>query len=295
MSQAPTIDELLVAARGQLAAVPHRPAGREAVLLMAHALGRDEARVLAHPEEELEAEAAARFRELLGRRLAGEPVAYIFGEREFYGRPFHVDPRVLIPRPETEHLVELALELAREPALPPRPRILDIGTGSGCLAVTLACELPEARLTATDISTAALAVARINAERHRVADRVRLAAADLARPLVLSDFDLVVSNPPYVAEKVAPLLSIDVRDHEPAVALFAPGAPLSIVERLANELGGLAPGTVVAFEISAGTEDPVQELLTGSLLELATVRADLAGIPRVVVTRRREAGQATGR
>ena len=283
MDHAPTIDDLLVAARRQLAAVAHRPAAREAVLLMARALGRDEAAVLAHPEEELAKAAVGRFEDLLSRRLAGEPIAYIFGEREFYGRPFNVDPRVLIPRPETEHLVELALALE----LPARPHILDLGTGSGCLAVTLACELPEARLTATDISPAALAVARINARRHGVLDRVRLAAGDLARPLALRGFDLVVSNPPYVGLGEAPYLSIDVREHEPATALFAPGAPLSVFERLAGELGDLAAGTVVAFEIGAGTEDRVIELLSGSDLDFVTTRADLAGIPRVVVTRRR--------
>jgi release factor glutamine methyltransferase len=279
---APTVGQLLADARQCLAAAPFRPVGREAVLLMARALGCNEARVLAHPEEELDAVIAERFQELLARRLSGEPIAYIFGEREFYGRLFTVDPRVLIPRPETEHLVELALELE----LPPQPRILDLGTGSGCVAVTLACELPFARLTATDLSPAALAVARANALRHGVADRVRLAAADLAQPLQLESFDLVVSNPPYVDLDEAPLLSIDVRDHEPALAIFAPRTRLSIVQRLSRELGGLAPGTVVAFEIGAGRDEAVAELLVGSLLALTGTRSDYAGIPRVVVTKR---------
>ena len=130
-------------------------------------------------------------------------------------------------------------------------------------------------------------MARINARRHGVADRVRLAAADLALPIALGGFDLVVSNPPYVGLGQAPYLSIDVRDHEPATALFAPRAPLSIIERLTRELGDLRSGTVVAFEIGAGTEDPVAALLPGSPLELLDTRQDLAGIPRVVVTRRR--------
>ena len=250
---------------------------------MAWVLGRDEATILAHPEEELDRAAADRFHALLDRRLAGEPIAYIFGEREFYGRPFAVDRRVLVPRPETEHLVELALELD----LPPRPRILDLGTGSGCLAVTLACELAGARLVASDISPAALAVARCNVRRHGVADRVALAAADLARPLRLAGFDLVVSNPPYIGLDEAPSLPGDVRDHEPAAALFAPGRALSVVERLAVELAGLDRGAVVAFEIGAGTGPAVRRLLEKSPLEPLEIRPDLAGIPRVVVTRRR--------
>ena len=250
---------------------------------MARVLGHSETRILAHPEEELDEDSAGRFRELLERRLSGEPIAYIFGQREFYGRDFAVDTRVLIPRPETEHLVEVALELD----LPERPRILDLGTGSGCVAVTLACELPAARLTATDVSPAALAVARINARRHGVAERVRLAAADLAHPLRLGGFDLVVSNPPYVGLAEAPLLSTEVRDHEPAAALFAPRAPLSVIERLATDLGELTPGTVVAFEIGAGREEEVAELLAGSLLGLVAARSDYAGIPRVMVTKRR--------
>ena len=278
-----TIDRLLVEARRRLAAAPFEPAGREALLLMARVLARSEAHVLAHGEDEPEAEAAARFAALLERRLVGEPIAYILGEREFYGRRFSVDPRVLIPRPETEHLIELTLELE----LPPDPRILDLGTGSGCLAVTLACELPAARLIATDLSPAALAVARANARRHGVENRVRLAAADLALALRLDEFDLVVSNPPYVGLDEAPDLSIDVRDHEPAGALFAPRTPLSVIERLATELGELATGTVVAFEIGAGREEAVGELLADSPLALVGTRSDYAGIPRVVVTKRR--------
>lgn len=283
MSEASTTGRLIANARRRLAAAPFRPAGREAVLLMARVLGRDETRVLAHPEEVLDVAAVDRFEELLERRLGGEPIAYIFGEREFYGRPFAVDPRVLIPRPETEHLVELALEQK----LPPRPRILDLGTGSGCLAVTLACELPEARVTAADLSAAALAVARINARRHGVGDRVQLVAADLAQPLLLDGFDLVVSNPPYVGLEEAPYLSTEVRDHEPATALFSPDSATSIIERLADELEGLAPGTTVAFEIASGREEAIGELLAGSRLALSAVRADYAGIPRVVVTKRR--------
>ena len=154
-----TVQGLLVEARRRLAAAPFAPPAREAGLLLAHALGVSEAQVLARHDEDVPAAAADRFLALLERRLAGEPFAYLTGEREFYGRGFRVDRRVLIPRPETEHLVEAALALP----LPPGPRILDLGTGSGCLAVTLAAELPAATVVATDLSLAALAVARANA------------------------------------------------------------------------------------------------------------------------------------
>ena len=277
-----TVGGLLAEARERLAAAPFRPSGREALLLMAHVLGRGEAGVLAHPEEELDAASSSRFRALLERRLTGEPVAYILGEREFYGRAFAVDRRVLIPRPETEHLVEAVLALE----LPPRPRVLDLGTGSGCVAVTLACELPAARVTATDLSPAALVVARRNARRHEVASRVTLVAADLAAPIRLGGFDVVVSNPPYLGSGEAPYLSVEVRDHEPAVALFAPGDALSVTERLTAELSGLPSGAVVALEIGAGLEPRVEALLPGSPLEHVETLADYAGIPRVVVTRR---------
>jgi release factor glutamine methyltransferase len=278
-----TAGRLLAEARRRLAAAPFRPSGREALLLMAHVLGRGEAAVLAHPEEELDEAIAGRYRRLLERRLAGEPVAYILGKREFFGRLFAVDRRVLIPRPESEHLVEAVLELE----LPSAPRILDLGTGSGCLAVTLACELPAAWLVATDVSPAALAVAQRNARRHGVGSRVRLAAADLATSLALGGFDVVVSNPPYLAPGEAAYLSPEVRDHEPATALFAPDSALSTTARMIAGLDGLAPGAVVAFEIGAGLDEAVEELLAGSPLAPVTTRADYAGIPRVVVTRRR--------
>lgn len=231
--------------------------------------------------------AVVRFRGLLERRLAGEPVAYLVGEREFYGRPFRVDRRVLIPRPETEHVVEAALALD----LPPAPRILDVGTGSGCLAVTLALELPAARVVATDLSPGALAVAADNARRHGVARRLRLAAADLAAPLRLGAFDLVVSNPPYVALEEAPRLSPEVREHEPAVALFAPGGGLAVLSRLLAQVAALPAGASVVCEIGEGQRSGVERLLGAgppslAPLHLAEVRRDYAGKERVVVLRR---------
>jgi len=205
-----TIDQLLAEARPRLAATSFGAPAREASLLLGRVLGLSEAQILAHGEREVPDEAAERFRHLLERRLTGEPTAYLFGEREFYGRSFQVDPRVLIPRPETEHLVEAALT---EP-LPDRPWILDVGTGSGILAVTLALESPEARVVATDVSPGALAVALANARHLGVRDRVFPVGADLARGLDLGRFDLVVSNPPYIDWSDAPTLS-------PGAILFA--------------------------------------------------------------------------
>lgn len=320
----PTIDQLLADARKRLGGAPFAPPRREAALLLGHVLGLSEAQVLARGEEAVPAEAAARFEALLARRLAGEPVAYLTGEREFWGRPFLVDSRVLIPRPETEHLVEAALALV--PALPPRPRLLDVGTGSGCLAVTLALEVAGARVVATDVSPAALAVARSNARRHRVAGRgaqamktagsdgaaraahcaaeteagdsdrghavdatgcVAFAAADLASALRLSAFDLAVSNPPYVGHDEAPRLSPEVRDFEPEAALFTASQGLAVIARLLAEAETLRPGGFLAFEIGDGQLAAVEALLAGRPFDLREVRRDLAGKERVVVLRRR--------
>ncbi len=226
---------------------------------------------------------AARFADLLQRRLGGEPVAYLLGEREFYGRRFAVDRRVLIPRPETEHLVEAALGLR----LPPAPRVLDVGTGSGCLAVTLALELPGARVVAIDLSPGALAVAAANARRHGAGDRVRAVAGDLTAPFELAAFDLVVSNPPYVEAAEAPLLSPEVCNFEPHLALFPPGRGESILARLCSECGRLRPGVPVAVEIGSGQLDRVRRHAAAAGLEVEAVRPDYAGVPRVVVLRRR--------
>ncbi len=277
-----TIAHLLDDARRRLAAAPFRPSTREAALLLGRVLGLSEAEVLARDDRRVEPPDAERFRSLLERRLRGEPVAYLLGEREFFGRPFAVDPRVLIPRPETEHLIEEALALE----LPAAPRILDVGTGSGAIAVTLALELPAARVTAVDLSPAALAVAAANAHRHGVADRVRLAALDLAVGLRLGSFDLVVSNPPYVDPADRADLSPEIRDFEPAIALVAPGSGESVLVRLLSELDDLAPGTPLLLEIGQGQAGRLETLAAGSLFELRCLRLDLAGIPRIATLTR---------
>lgn len=277
----PAIADLLADGRRRLAAAPFQPEPREALLLLARVLGWSEARVLSHTEATLDDAATRRFADLLERRLSGEPAAYLFGEREFYGRVFRVDRRVLIPRPESEHLVERALALD----LPAAPRILDLGTGSGCLAVTLALELPRARVVATDLSPAALAVARHNA--RRLAAPVAFAAADLATALHLDRFDLVVSNPPYIGREEAVDLSPEILEFEPASALFAAEGGLAVIRRLLTELAALPADAGLLIEIGHGQADELHRLAAASAaFELVQIDRDLAGRSRVAVLRR---------
>ncbi len=242
---------------------------------------------------------------LLERRLTGEPVAYLLGEREFFGRTFRVDPRVLVPRPETEHLIEAVLALD----LPRRARVLDVGTGSGAIAATLALERPAWRLTGVDVSPAALAVARANALRLGLAGdgsigsrasgpRFRLAAADLVAGLDLSRVDLLVSNPPYVAWEDAAGLSVEVRGFEPGLALFAdpagaaggevPGAGVAarLLQQLQAESRPLPPHARVVLELGSGQLEGLLEIAEDAGWRPERVVPDYAGIPRVVVLRR---------
>ena len=279
----PTIGQLLAEARPRFAATPFGASTREALLLLGHVLGFSEAQVLAREDGEVGAAAEQRFRELLERRLTGEPVAYLAGEREFYGRSFHVDSRVLIPRPETEHVVEAALA----ETLPEAPRILDVGTGSGSLAVTLALELPGARVVATDLSAGALAVAAENARRLGAAERVSLVRTDLTDGLDLSRFDLAVSNPPYVDRSEIPEISPEVCRFEPHLALFPPGAGDAILARLFTRCAGLRSGIALAVEIGRGQIAAARRHAEAAGLDLAGVREDYSGIPRVLVLRKR--------
>lgn len=277
-----TAGEVIAAARRRLARAPFEPSTREATLLLAHVLGRDEVDLIAHPRTRLSATEADRFERLLERRLTGEPVAYLTGEREFYGRLFRVDSRVLIPRPETEHLVEAVLALD----LPPRPRLLDVGTGSGCLALTLAAERPDARVVATDHSLGALAVASLNRRRLDLEERVRLVAGDLVASLRVDGFDAVVSNPPYIDPAERAGLSPEVRDFEPPTALFAPPGELLLVRRLLDLLAAVRPGTPLLLEIGLGQDEPLARLLKSTPFRLERLLPDYAGIPRVASLRR---------
>lgn len=249
-----------------------------AEVLLAHALGRSREWLYAHPEEKLPAHARAAFEQSLDRRLAGVPTQYITGRQEFWGRDFRVTPDVLIPRPETEHVVESALECARGAR-----RIADAGCGSGILAVTLQLET-GAETWGTDISFPALQVARENA--RRLGAPVRLVACDLLSALAPASFDLVVSNPPYVPDGDRAGLQREVRDHEPGVALFAGPTGYEIYQRLvADARRVLRPGGFLIMELGFGTHERVLAMLAEGWSD-ARLRPDLAGIPRVAAARR---------
>lgn len=280
------MDALVREARERLARAPFDTSPREAALLVGLALGLDEVGVLTRSRDPVAPEAAARFRHLLDRRAAGEPFAYLKGEREFYGRPFAVDRRVLIPRPETEHLVETTLELlAGAPAGP--LRVLDVGTGSGCIAVTLDLELRgdgrDARVVATDRSPGALAVARANA--RRLGARVAFVHTDLAAGLDLARFDAVVSNPPYLAPAEARVISREVRDHEPGAALFAEADGFAVMDRLLALRQRLRPGARLLLEIGASQQVELLQRSRAAGWQIEGALRDLAGRPRVVALR----------
>lgn len=279
---APRLGELLEEGRRRLRALPFAPAPREAALLLARLLGWSEARVLARTDENAAPALAADFRALLDRRERGEPVAYLFGQREFYGRDFAVDDRVLVPRPETEHLIEIALGLA----LPAAPRIADVGTGSGAIAVTLAAELPAARLYATDLSLGALAVARRNARRHQVEGRIFFLRTDLLAGLELGKLDLLVSNPPYVDPAAAGEMSPEVRDFEPHLALFAAEGGRRAIARLLAAARSLRPGTPILLEIGYDQAAYLAEEAARQGLGPVEIRSDYAGLPRNALLRR---------
>lgn len=270
-----TVGAALAAARGRI------PAG-EARLFLREILGVSAARIAAYPEDTLTPAQAERFADLLARRAAGEPVAYLMGVREFYGRDFKVGPAVLIPRPETELIVDLVRE--RVPA-GAAPAILDLGTGSGALAVTLALELPSATVAAVDFSSAALGVARANAEA--LGARVRFVESDWFAALEVGErFGVIVSNPPYVADGDPHLAEGDVR-FEPASALASGPAGLDdIVRIVAAAPAFLTPGGWLLLEHGYDQAAAVRELLlAGGFVEVASAR-DLAGIERITLGRR---------
>ncbi len=256
---------------------------RDAELLLLRLIDKDRAFLLTHPETALTPEQALQYEEWLRRRAAHEPVQYILGEQEFFGLQFTVTPDVLIPRPETEHLVEALL--ARVPHEQPL-RIADIGTGSGAIAIALAHALPQLEVTALDISEAALVVARRNAEIHDVADRVRFLKSDLLSAVAGESFDAIVSNPPYVAEGDRAALEPQVREYEPHSALFAGPSGLDVYERLIPQArAGLKPGGWLLMEIGQGQRDALAQLLSG--WDDVGFVDDLQGIPRVACARRK--------
>lgn len=259
----------------------------DAELLLAMLLQCNRVHLYTHYDQPLTQTERQQYRALVQRRARGEPVAYICGEREFYSRAFAVTPAVLIPRPETEHVVELALAWLKETGCT-APRILDLGTGSGALAITLAAELPDAVVWATDISAAALQVAAANAARHDVTARITLAQGDLFAVPGLSaaaPFDLIVSNPPYVETTVRAQLAPDVRDYEPELALFAGADGLDIIRRLVPAVRPhLKPTGLFLCEIGAPQGDAVQALLAAhGPWQRLEIHPDLQGHPRVAL------------
>jgi release factor glutamine methyltransferase len=290
MPRSASIRGLLVEAEHTLAEGPHPERARlDAEALLLHAFRqssteRNRAWLLAHDDETAGPAIVAVFRVLIARRRAGEPVQYIVGEAEFYGLPFRVTRNVLIPRPETEHLVEKAIELAGRFV---RPRIADVGTGSGAIAVALAARLPQATVTATDRSGAALDLARSNAARNGVGDRIRFLEGDLLAPVAEESFEIVVSNPPYVAAEDRDSLAVEVRDYEPPLALFGGRGGLEIYRRLIPAgFAVIVPGGFLALEIGHGQQEAIGALLAASGFHAIEFTPDLQGIPRVAAAQR---------
>ena len=290
-----TLRQALAAASAQLSGDEHLrvTAKRDAELLLLHALRISRVTLLAHPGREIDPARQSLFQTLIERRLQREPIQYIIGQQEFYGLAFNVSPAVLIPRPETEHLVEAVLH--RLPGEKPL-KIADVGTGSGAIAIALAFHLPQASITALDISPAALAIAEANAAKHDVAARIRFLHSDLFAA-VLSEragskkegykhtFDAIVSNPPYIAKFDRDALHPQVRDHEPATALFAGETGLEIYRRLIPQAwNALKPNGLLALEIGHGQRDALANLLS-AWVGVAFVN-DLQAIPRVALARK---------
>ena len=281
----PTVAEYVYAGAERLRRGPHAErALQDAELLLMRVLGKDRAWMLAYWRDEAGTECSIPYHTAIERRRMGEPIQYILGETEFYGLPFRVTPEVLIPRPETEHSVEKVLELAAGFAA---PRIMDVGTGSGAIAVAVAKHLPAAVLTAVDLSAAALAIARENAERNGVAGRIRFRESDLLAGVAGEEFEIVVSNPPYVAEADRESLAVEVREHEPEMALFAGGEGLSIYRRLIPQaFAALVAGGWLVLEIGCGQDAELGALLAEAGFANIGFTADLQSIPRVASAQR---------
>ncbi|MDX6497053.1 MAG: release factor glutamine methyltransferase [Blastocatellia bacterium] len=272
------------AQRLQEAAVPE--ARRHAGSLLAHVLGRDRSFLIAHADEAVTEKEFRSFQFLIERRAGGEPMQYITGHQEFFKLDFEVGPAVLIPRPETELIVEAALEILRDE---PEPRIVDVGTGSGCLVISLLHQLSAARGLATDVSVPALQVAQRNAQRHGVNDRLALVGSDCFSGLRADgSVDLMVSNPPYVSDEEMNGLQREVR-YEPAAALAGGPDGLSVIQRL---LLGARPflhsGGHFVFEIGFGQSEAMEQLIDRHVWKLIEIRKDLQGIPRTFVLQVKE-------
>jgi release factor glutamine methyltransferase len=256
-----------------------------AELLLRFTIDVDRAYLYAHPERELTTDEQARYDQALAQRARGVPAQYITGHQEFWGMDLIVNPAVLIPRPETEHVIETLLEIVRQSydggrASSPGMRIVDVGTGSGCITLALAKELPQAEIHATDISGAALEVARANAARYQLENRIHFRETDLLHSLEPASFDFVVSNPPYVGESEQDQVQLEVRKFEPRNAVFAGTTGLELIERLVPQAqAALKPSGWLIMEISGTIAEGVKRLLAPwNEVQLTN---DLQGIPRV--------------
>jgi len=255
-----------------------------AELLLMFTLGCDRAHLYAHPERDLTADEASLYQAALSERVHGVPAQYITGHQEFWGMDLIVSPAVLIPRPETEHLIETVLELAAARSSTLKIRIIDVGTGSGCIALALAKELRQGEILATDVSTAALEIARANAVRHQFDGRIHFREADLLGGFEDNLFDFVVSNPPYVGDSEEDEVQLEVRKFEPRNAVFAGPTGLEIIARLIPQArAALKPGGWLVMEISGAMVEGVKQLLNG--WEEIRIVKDLQSIPRVIAAR----------
>jgi release factor glutamine methyltransferase len=283
------LKDALTSAVDRLAAAQVGSARMNTELLLMFVLGCDRAYLFAHPERELSGDEQARYKEALNQRARGVPAQYITGHQEFWSMDFIVTPAVLIPRPETEHVIETVLHLNRNggrassPGL--LPRIADVGTGSGCIAIALAKELPGSEIHATDISPAALEVAHANAARHQLEKRIHFHQADLFQGVDPASFDFVVSNPPYVGESEEDQVQLEVRKFEPRNAVFAGPTGLEVIERLIPQAHAvLKPAGWLVIEISGTIADRVKLLL--NKWKQLQITNDLQGIPRVAAAQK---------
>ena len=283
-------------ARLRAAQVPSYTLAAE--LLLMHALGRDRTWIYSYPEAPVDPAVLDRLFAFVARRAAGAPTQYLTGKQEFWGLEFEVTPAVLIPRPETEHVIEVALErlgprgikINMSTGAPSPPLLIaDVGTGTGCLAIALAHELPHAEVVATDISAAALAVAHRNSSRLGFSERVTFIHTDLLTSIHEErSFDVVVSNPPYIGRVEASRLPREVREHEPDAALFGGPTGIEIYSRLVEQSAArLRPRGILVLELSYNSADHVRSLLQGQPAWVnVSVTNDLAGIPRVIAAER---------
>ena len=283
----PSAQKLLERGAHELERVGVPEAQWEAELLLRHAMGWTREHLLAHPDDPVQAEASGLFFQLVERRRGREPLQYVVGTQEFWGEEIRVTPAVLIPRPETEGLVEQVLAHHRGGP----SRIVDVGCGSGCIAIALAKELPEAEVYATETSPPALAVARDNAQRRGIGERIMFYQGDLLQPLFDKElpcsFDAVVSNPPYITDEEMESLAPEIREYEPRMALAAGKDGLDVIRRLLPEAEDiLTTGGRLFLEIGKGMEFQLKELLSKTGLTWEKTVPDLQGIPRIIIAKK---------